>query len=114
MKGKLNRWALWRSFPDPKRGGYLSAPFGPGVYELRNRASGELIYCGEASNVAKRMTSLLPTDAGGAGTRNNWRLRRSVLGHLADIEYRTKACANKNKAKSEESRQLKDNNYLFN
>jgi len=25
----------WRSFPDPRQGGILVAPFGPGCYELR-------------------------------------------------------------------------------
>ena len=32
-----NKWSGWLAFPDPEEDGYLFAPFGPGVYELRNR-----------------------------------------------------------------------------
>ena len=48
-KGRpMNRWSRWQPFPDPRLGGYLSAPFGLGVYELRNRKSGELVLYGKA------------------------------------------------------------------
>lgn len=29
-------WSDWKSFPDPRKGEYLIAPFGSGVYQLRN------------------------------------------------------------------------------
>jgi hypothetical protein len=32
----MNEWQKWRAFPDPRKGMYWVAPFGPGVYELRN------------------------------------------------------------------------------
>ncbi len=69
--------------------------------------------CGESNNVAMRMTSLPPKDAGGAGTRNNKRLRQYVGDNLADIEYRTKACADKAAAEAEESKMRDDNHYCF-
>lgn len=31
------KWSDWKSFPDPRKGGYLNAPFGSGVYQLRNK-----------------------------------------------------------------------------
>ena len=109
----MHRWSRWHRFPDPSSGGYLSAPFGSGVYELRNRRSGELVYCGEGKNVAQRMTSLLPADAGGSGTRNNARLRQYLHDNLADIEYRTKAFTNKVAAKSKESKLQEKHDYRF-
>ena len=67
----------------------MSAPFGSGVYELRNRLTGKLVYCGEGKNVANRMTSLLPAGAGGTGTRKNNCLRDYLHDNIEDIEYRT-------------------------
>lgn len=63
-------WSEWRPFPDPRQGDYLYAPFGPGVYELRHRTSGEVILFGQSGNVAHRMTSLLPRPLG-QGHRSN-------------------------------------------
>ena len=110
----MMEWTSWCSFPDPKLGGYLSAPFGPGVYELRDQKSDKLLYCGEGNNLAKRMTSLLPSDKGGSGTRKNACLRKYLHDNLANIEYRTRACASKSKAEEEERIQLSNNNYRFN
>ena len=99
----MNRWSRWRPFPDPGSGGCLSAPFGPGVYELRHRASGELILFGHSKNVAMRISSLLPPPLG-SGKRKNREKREYVLEHLPDIEYRTKGCADKQAAMAEERR----------
>lgn len=63
-------WSEWRQFPNPKDEGYLEAPFGPGVYELRHRSNGVRILFGEGRTVAYRMTSLLPTSHG-------WKLLRA-------------------------------------
>ena len=105
-------WSAWRQFPNPKSGGYLTAPFGPGVYELRHRSTGERIYVGESQAVAYRMTSLLPKSHGGAGTRNNWRLRKYVHEHLADIEYRTRACTTKTEAEELEGQMGDKHTYI--
>ena len=95
----MAEWSAWRQFPDPMAEGYLTAPFGPGVYELRHRFTDGRIYVGESKTVAYRMTSLLPKCQGGAGTRNNSCLRAYVAEHRAGIEYRTRACATDEEAK---------------
>ena len=108
----MNRWSRWRPFPDPRLGACLSAPFGPGVYELRNGASGELVLFGRSKNVARRMSSLLPRPFG-AGTRDNAGKRDHVLKHLADMEYRTKACTDERAALTEERKLRAANTYRF-
>ena len=34
----MGEWSDWLPFPDPRQAGYLNAPLGAGVYELRPRA----------------------------------------------------------------------------
>ena len=106
------KWTHWLRFPDPEAGGYLSAPFGPGVYELRNRKTGELVLVGKSKNVASRMSSLLPRPHG-TGTRNNARKREYVRKHLDCLEYRTKACGSAHEAESVEREKRNTGNYLF-
>lgn len=113
MAGNVNRWSEWLQFPNPKNCGYLVAPFGPGCYELRNRASGKLVLYGEGGNTASRMSSLLPKPLG-CGTRNNAKKREHVLANISSIEYRTIAFATRLEAKECE-RELRRNKaaYLF-
>jgi hypothetical protein len=108
-----HKWSNWLPFPDPSQLGILCAPFGPGCYELRRRSSRELVLCGKGRNVAHRMTSLLLDKSGGAGVRNNLRKREYVGEHLADIDYRTVACASKEEAQHLETELLRDNRYCF-
>ena len=82
------------------------------MYDLRRISSGQLVYCGSGKNVALRMTSLLPSPLG-AGTRNNAALRQYVPKHLADIEYRTLACADKAAAQADEHTLKDQGAYLF-
>ena len=91
-----DHWSAWRPFPDPGSGGLLTAPFGPGCYELRHQ-DGRLVLFGMGGHVAMRMTSLLPQPQG-AGTRNNADKRAYVLENLTTIEYRTIACSNRQDA----------------
>ena len=57
---KTYSWSEWRCFPDPQKGQYLYAPFGGGVYRLRNKATKEYVLFGKSKHVARRMSSLLP------------------------------------------------------
>ena len=101
-------WSRWLVFPDPDDGGYLSAPFGPGVYELRNRRTGEMVLVGESKNVAYRMSSLFPAPSG-TGGRSNADKRKYVLSNLRDIEYRTMACKSKEEASRAENALRREN-----
>lgn len=108
----FRRWSPWRPFPNPAAGGCLSAPFGPGLYELRNRTTGEHVLFGRSKNVAHRMSSLLPRPIGAAG-RSNLRKRQYVLDHLGVIEYRTRPCRSEPDARSEERSMRDGKRYIF-
>lgn len=104
----------WRPFPDPRHGGELVAPFGPGCYELRraDARERELVLCGSSAHVCWRMTSLLPAPFG-QGTRNNAAKRQYVWEHLSRIEYRTMPCASEEDARAAEDRLHAQNRYVF-
>lgn len=103
----------WLAFPDPRKGEYLTAPLGPGVYVLRRMADHACLYVGEGASVAQRMCSLLPKPHG-HGTRNNSALRNHVLEHLVDIEYRTVACESKERARTMERELIEQLRPRFN
>jgi hypothetical protein len=42
------KWTDWKPFPDPAKGDFIVAPFGPGCYELRDTGSGKLVLFGSA------------------------------------------------------------------
>lgn len=110
---KLKEWSEWKKFPNPKKGEYLIAPFGKGVYELKNRKTGELILFGESINVAYRMTSLLPPPEGQGG-RKNTKKKEYVRDNINDIEYRTIPFDNKKDMNEWENNLKKNHNYKFN
>ena len=81
-------WSSWKSFPDKDKEGYLNAPIGLGVYQLRNTKDKKYKFTlfGRSKMVAFRMTSLI---LGLGGTRNNIEKRNYVSDNLSNIEYRT-------------------------
>jgi hypothetical protein len=104
-------WSEWRRFPDPRKLESLTAPFGPGCYELREGE--QKVLFGRSNHVAKRMTSLLPKPHG-SGTRNNSDKRDYVCKYLDTIEYRTLACASHEEATKRENELRKNSGeYLF-
>ena len=106
-------WSNWKSFPDPRKGDYLIAPLGSGVYQLRNRKNNKYVLFGRSNFLAYRMTSLLPKPFG-EGTRNNKNKQIYVLNNLQDIEYRTISFIENNDAKRFESYIKSVEQYLFN
>ena len=48
---KTYSWSEWRCFPDPQKGQYLYAPFGGGVYRLRNKATKEYVLFGKIKRI---------------------------------------------------------------
>lgn len=105
-------WSDWKSFPDPRKGEYLYAPLGSGVYQLRNKKTNEFVLYGTSKSLAYRMASLLPA-LPGAGIRMNKDKQNYVLNNLQDIEYRTMSFID-NDAKGFESYIKKEETYLFN
>lgn len=110
-----HNWSRFRPFPDPRKGGILHAPLGPGVYDLRRISTQKLVLFGIGSRCAHRMTSLLPQPIG-TGTRNNSRKRKYLLRHLKDIEYRTRPCKTREEAADVERdiKRTRGHRYSFN
>ncbi len=108
----IGRWTDWQQFPDPSMGGFITAPFGPGCYELRRSDIRQPVLFGTAGHVAYRMCSLHPD---GKGTRNNVEKRAYVGAHLMQIEYRVIALGSKEEAKQFEHDEfwIKRHTYVF-
>jgi len=107
-----NDWSEWKKFPDPRELEFLTAPFGEGVYDLRNKRTGENVLYGRGKNVSSRMCSLLPQPLG-TGSRNNKYKRNYVFENLTDIEYRCKATSSKKESLQIEKNLKSENKYLF-
>ena len=109
----MGTWTEWQSFPAAEINQFLSAPSGPGVYELRRRSTREYVLVGRSVKVARRMRSLLPKPYG-RGTRNNLAKRQYVLDNIDDVDYRTVDCTTRDEAKAIEKALLATCKYLFN
>lgn len=106
-------WSEWRTFPNPEKKEYIYAPYGAGVYQLRNRETQEFVLYGTGGNLAYRMSSLLP-EPYGQGTRKNRGKREYVWKHIDKMEYRTIAFASKEMAKLFENYVKQQEYYIFN
>lgn len=106
-------WSEWHNFPDPSKGEYLYAPFGLGLYQLRNVKTEEYVLFGKVINCAYRISSLLPKPYG-QGTRNNLEKREYLLKNLADIQYRTISFLSKSEMDITEKEIKKYNLHKFN
>jgi hypothetical protein len=108
----MSDWSPWLPFPDPRKGDYLTAPFGPGVYQVRRRGQADMVLFGRGGHCASRMSSLLPKPMG-TGTRNNSAKRRYILLHIRDLEYRCRACKSRGDATAVENAVRSECSYLF-
>lgn len=110
MAGK---WTEWKPMPSPDSCRSIEAPEGPGVYQLRNRITRQLIQFGISKYCQERMKSLFPKPYG-RGTRNNEDKRKFVLKNWKLLEYRTIPTTTRKEAKEIEDRLKALNNHLFN
>ena len=108
----MSGWTRWAPFPDPRRGDFVCAPIGHGVYELRDRKEDKFVLVGIGKNCASRLCSLLPAPLG-QGTRRNSKKRRYVLKHVRNIEYRTYPCSSDSQARLIEKQRLASEQYVF-
>ncbi|OJU27694.1 MAG: hypothetical protein BGN92_05415 [Sphingobacteriales bacterium 41-5] len=81
-------WSGWKKIPAPEVCRQIEGPTGCGVYQIKNRKTGEFILFGESKTCLKRMKSFFPKPYG-TGTRNNESKREYILANWPDLEYRT-------------------------
>ena len=91
-------WSKWKPFPDPRKGDYIHAPLGFGVYQLRNNKTKEYVLFGRSKTVAYRMSSLLPYPYR-QGNRTSTKKQNYVFKNLADFIYRTVICSDEKSTK---------------
>jgi hypothetical protein len=92
----VSSWGLWRPFPNHESGGYIEAPIGPGVYEVRHADTGELIAFGSADSVAQALSKVVPKPA--TGLRSLFASKTPVH-RTEDLEYRTCSASSIGEAK---------------
>ena len=109
----MKNWSSWKSMPSPDNCRKIEGPKGPGVYDIKNSSTNQLIQFGIGVACQKRLKSLYPKPYG-VGTRNNESKRNYILNNWKDLEYRTLATTTKEEAKHIEDNLKAMNNYLFN
>lgn len=107
------KWTEWKPFPEPDKIRGIAAPNGPGVYELKNKVTGEYVLVGISVGVRRRMKSLMPAPYG-VGRRNNYMKRQYVLDNYQDIIYRTISTAYRVEAEDIERSLLYSGRYIYN
>jgi len=94
----ISTWSEWKRYPRAGRGENIEAPITPGIYEVRNAATGALHSFGAVDNVAQALSQL-------AGGSRSWFGRREV-GQMPELEYRTSATSSKAEAKAAADRMI--------
>lgn len=95
-------WSTWKSFPNPRLGGQLEAPIGPGVYEVRDTMNNAMVAFGHSGSVARDLAKLLPGAPRGLFTALFVRAAASVPPE--NLEYRTWAAVTLADARSNADR----------
>ena len=92
----IGNWTTWKRFPNAERGEHVEAPIGPGIFEVRDMATGDLAAFDASANVAHALAALRKPR-----TRSWTKLfggeRRPLKG--ADLEYRTCAASSLSEAR---------------
>ena len=90
-------WAAWKFFPDPRSGGHLDAPIGPGVFEVRDTETGQQVAFAPSRNVARSLAGLMPPSCSGLRALFPHRNRLRQPSH--ELEYRTRSAGTIREAK---------------
>ncbi|MCF8476744.1 MAG: hypothetical protein K9G60_06915 [Pseudolabrys sp.] len=98
----VQTWSSWKRFPDAQIGGFVEAPIGPGVYEVRHTLTGRVVAFGHAGNVANAISELKVN--GGISPFARFFGREPLVSRVNDLEYRTCAAASRAEAKTAASR----------
>ncbi len=106
-------WSKWKPMPGPHNCRAINGPNGPGVYQIRNRKTSQLIQFGIGIKCQERMQSLFPKPFG-KGTRNNESKRQYILMNWKQLEFRAFQTATRLDAKKIEDSLKSLNNHLFN
>lgn len=106
-------WSEWNPMPAPEDCRNIKGPEEYGVYQIRNKKTGQFIQFGESKHCRKRMKSFFPKPYG-TGTRNNENKRKYILENWKDLEYRTCATATKEEAVKIDRHLKSLNIHLFN
>ncbi len=106
-------WTNWIKFPAPQRIRDIRGPKGPGIYQIKNEKTDELILFGIGGECQERMKSLMPAPYG-SGTRNADDKREYVLEHYKVLVYRFIATKTRDEAAKIENFLRGQNNHLFN
>jgi hypothetical protein len=99
----VTSWGLWRQFPNHESGGYIEAPIGPGVYEVRHSGTGELVAFDSTGSVAQALSKLTKKPA--TGLRALF-ASKPIQHRTEDLEYRTCSASTVDEAKFAAERML--------
>ena len=106
-------WSNWKPMPAPGDRRKIEGPEECGVYQIRNKKTGQLIQFGESKTCREKMQSFFPKPYG-KGTRNNEGKRQYILENWKALEYRTFATETKEEAVRIDRLLKSQNNHLFN
>ncbi|WP_437921485.1 hypothetical protein [Sphingobacterium sp. LRF_L2] len=106
-------WSQWEQLPSPENCRQIDGPKGPGVYQIRNSKTRQLILFGIGIKCRNRMKSIFPKPYG-TGTRNNEDKRNFVLENWWDLEYRTLETDTRDEAYGVENIIKSFRDHLFN
>jgi uncharacterized protein (DUF4415 family) len=107
------KWSKWKAMPRREKCREIEGPAGPGVYQIRNKRTGQLIMFGQGEECQNRMKSLYPKPWG-SGTRKNLEKREHILKNWPDLQYRTIATSTIDEAQRIERVLRSEKNHLFN
>ena len=109
----MKDWTNWKPMPTLGNCRKIEGPEGPGVYQIKNNKTKQLIQFGIGIKCQQRMKSLLPAPHG-TGKRNNSNKRDYILKNWINLEYRTLETDTRAEAKQIEDGIKAQNNHLFN